>query len=168
MQKLNWALFTVFFIVFVASCEKDDICVEGDTPLLVLEFFDAANPTANKNVTALRILGEGQSSAVNTFSDRSSVNNVQIPLRTETDVSTFLIISNSATNDSGQETGNIDTLTFNYERIEDFVSRACGFIVNYDSLTTDLQPGSGNWILDIEIVRANITNSDSTHVKIFH
>ncbi|MDC6407020.1 MULTISPECIES: DUF6452 family protein [Maribacter] len=168
MQKLGWVLFAVLCILFVASCEKDDICVEGDTPLLVLEFFDAANPTANKNVTALRILGEGQSTAVNTFTDRSNLNNVQIPLRTETDATTFLMISNSATNDGGQETGNIDTLTFNYERLEDFTSRACGFIVNYDSLTTNLQSGSDNWILDIEIVRANITNSDSTNVKIFH
>ena len=168
MQKLSLVLFAVLCIVSVASCEKDDICVEGNTPLLVLEFFDAANPEANKNVTALRIVGEGQNSTVNTFTDRSNVNNVQIPLRTEMDATTFLIISNSATNDGGQETGNIDTLTFNYERLQDFASRACGFVVNYDSLSTDLQTGSGNWILDIEIVRASITNSDSTHVKIFH
>ncbi|PIB38867.1 DUF6452 family protein [Maribacter sp. 4G9] len=168
MQKLKWVLYTLLFAGIITSCEKDDICVEGNTPLLVLEFFDAANPSANKNVTALRIIGEGQNSTVNTFTDRSSVNNVQIPLKTDVDATTFLIISNSATNDTGQETGNIDTLTFNYDRIEDFASRACGFVINYDNVSPELLSGSGNWITDIEVIRASITNSDSTHVKIFH
>lgn len=168
MQNLNRVIFALFLTTVISSCEKDDICVEGDTPLLVLEFFDAANPEANKNVTALRIIGEGQTTAVNTFTDRSNLNSVTLPLKTEADATTFYLISNSATNDGGQETGNIDTLTFNYERIEDFASRACGFVVNYENLTTNLLSGSGNWIMDIEVIRATVTNSDSTHVKIFH
>ncbi|UWX55966.1 DUF6452 family protein [Maribacter litopenaei] len=168
MQNFNRVIFALFLTTVISSCEKDDICVEGDTPLLVLEFFDAANPETNKNVTALRIMGEGQTSAVNTFTDRSNLNSVTLPLKTEADATTFYLISNSATNDGGQETGNIDTLTFNYDRIEDFASRACGFVVNYENLNTNLQSGSGNWITDIEVIRATVTNSDSTHVKIFH
>lgn len=168
MKKLNRVIFTLFLITTISSCEKDDICVEGDTPLLVIEFFDSANPEANKNVTSLRIIGDGKTTTVDTFADRSNISNVTIPLKTEVDATTFYFISNSDTNDGGQETGNIDTLTFNYDRIEDFASRACGFVVNYENLTTNLSSGTGTWIADIEILRASVTNSDSTHVKIFH
>lgn len=168
MRKLRWVLLTLIFIGVIASCEKDDICVEGNTPLLVLEFFDAANPTVTKNVTTLRIVGEGQNSTVNTFADRSNLSSVSLPLKTDNDQTTFYIIANSASNDAGQETGNVDTLTFSYDRIEDFVSRACGFIVNYENVSPELSAGSANWITDIEVIRASVTNSDSTHVKIFH
>ncbi|ASV28952.1 DUF6452 family protein [Maribacter cobaltidurans] len=168
MRKLNRVIFTFLLTITLTSCEKDDICVEGNTPLLVLEFFNVADTTAVKNVTALRIVGEGQTVTVNTFTDRSNLSSVAIPLRTEENSTTFYLISNSASNDNGQETGNIDTLTFNYDRIEDFKSRACGFVVNYDNVSTELQTGSGNWIADIEVIRASVTNSDSTHVKIFH
>ena len=168
MRKLNRVIFTFLLTITLTSCEKDDICVEGNTPLLVLEFFNVADTTAVKNVTALRIVGEGQTVTVNTFTDRSDLSSVAIPLRTEENSTTFYLISNSASNDNGQETGNIDTLTFNYDRIEDFKSRACGFVVNYDNVSTELQTGSGNWIADIEVIRASVTNSDSTHVKIFH
>ncbi len=168
MRKLIRVIFTFLLTITLTSCEKDDICVEGNTPLLVLEFFNVADTTAVKNVTALRIVGEGQAVTVNTFTDRSNLSSVAIPLRTEENSTTFYLISNSASNDNGQETGNIDTLTFNYDRIEDFKSRACGFVVNYDNVSTELQTGSGNWIADIEVIRASVTNSDSTHVKIFH
>lgn len=168
MNKIHWVCLSLFAIIVISSCEKDDICVEGDTPLLVLEFFNVSDTSATKNVTSLRIVGEGQNITINTFTDRANVSSVNIPLKTENDETTFYLISNSATNDDGQETGNIDTLTFNYNRIEDFTSRACGFVINYDNLTTDLQSGSGNWIADIEVLRASVTNSDSTHVKIFH
>ena len=168
MRKLIRVIFTFLLTITLTSCEKDDICVEGNTPLLVLEFFNIADTTAVKNVTALRIVGEGQTLTVNTFTDRSNLSSVSIPLRTEENSTTFYLISNSASNDNGQETGNIDTLTFNYDRIEDFKSRACGFVVNYDNVSTELQTGSGNWIADIEVIRASVTNSDSTHVKIFH
>jgi hypothetical protein len=78
------------------------------------------------------------------------------------------MVSNSALDENGNETGNIDTLTFSYNRLENFASRGCGFIVNYENLTDQLASGADNWIQDVEIVRSLIINTDSTHVKIFH
>ncbi len=81
----------------------------------------------------------------------------------------FLLISDSADNDDGTEIGNIDIVDFNdYARLEDFKSRACGFIVNYEELAGALQTDTDNWIQEIEIIRSEIINSDSTHVKIYH
>ena len=67
-----------------------------------------------------------------------------------------------------RETGNIDTLTFNYATNEVFISRACGFVANYDGLSDELTVESENWIQNIEIVSSLIQKQDSAHVKIFH
>ncbi|WP_047247867.1 DUF6452 family protein [Maribacter thermophilus] len=168
MAKFRLFVFILLGILMAASCEKDDICVEGDTPLLVIEFYDISDTSTLKSVTALRVVGEGQSTTVNTVSDRSDLSTITIPLKTDSDETTFLLISDSASDDSGAETGNIDTVTFNYERIEDFASRACGFVISYSNLSANVQTDSEPWIADIEVVISDITNSDSTHVKIFH
>lgn len=64
--------------------------------------------------------------------------------------------------------GDIDTLYFNYNRIDKFVSRACGYIANYENLSGDLKMETDNWIKDIEIVTPLVENSTAAHVKIYH
>lgn len=168
MKNFQRSLLVLLCLIAVASCEKDDICVEGDTPLMVIEFFDSNDTTALKNVTALRVVGEGQTVTVNTVTDRSNLNTITIPLKTAEDATSFLLISNSASAENGAETGNIDTVNFSYTRLEDFKSRACGFIITYEDLSATLQTDTDNWIQDIEITQTQIINADSTHVKIFH
>lgn len=167
MKKLGYGVGLFLFVLGLASCEKDDICVEGNTPLLVIEFFDSEDRETLKNVVTLRVQGEGQETPVNTFTDRTSLNKITLPLKADADSTGFLFISNSAETDS-LETGNIDTLAFNYSRLEDFKSRACGFIINYEALQGTLQTGTDNWIQEIEIIRSTVITSDSTHVKIYH
>ncbi len=168
MHKLRIGILIFLGIISAASCEKDDICVEGDTPLLVVEFYDITDTTTLKNVPSLRVVGLGQTVTVNTVADRSALNKISIPLKTTVNTTSFILISNSATSDDGLETGNIDTLNFSYGRTEDFLSRGCGFVVNYDSLSTNATPDGSNWIQDIQIIRSQVINSDSTHVKIYH
>ncbi len=151
----------------LVSCEKDDICVDGNTPLLVVRFYDAANPTEFKDVQALRVVGLGQEFTVDTFQDRTGQDSIGLPLRIDQENTTFLLIQESSTEEEF-ETGNIDTLTFNYETKEVFISRACGFVANYEALTNELKPGSDNWILDVEITRSLVQMQDSAHVKIYH
>ncbi|WP_027077571.1 DUF6452 family protein [Maribacter antarcticus] len=168
MKNFGFSILIFLYLLTVASCEKDDICVEGNTPLMVIEFFDISNRDDLKNVTTLRVVGEGQTVTVNTVTDRTNLNKIIIPLKTAADTTGFLLIANSASNDDGLEIGNIDTVSFNYARLEDFKSRACGFIINYEELNGVFQTDTDNWIQDIEIMRTEIINSDSTHVKIFH
>ncbi|MGB3150951.1 MAG: DUF6452 family protein [Maribacter sp.] len=165
MNKLRLGTILFLSIIGISSCEKDDICVDADTPLLVLEFFDIADTSALKEVPNLRVIGLGQSANLNAV---ANLNTISIPLKTTEDATSLLMVSNSALDENGNETGNIDTLTFSYNRLENFASRGCGFIVNYENLTDQLASGADNWIQDVEIVRSLIINTDSTHVKIFH
>ncbi len=167
MKKILPALLILTGSLCIPGCEKDDICVDGDTPLLVVRFYNADNPTSTKSVTLLRVVGVGKTEPVDTFTDRSTTDSIALPLKVDASTSSFYFISDSATTDS-LETGNIDTLAFNYTVHDVFVSRACGFVANFSDLTAQLQQGKGNWILDVEIDTTEITNSASAHVKIFH
>ena len=168
MKRLHIVLLFFIGIVAISSCEKDDICVEGDTPLLVIEFYNIADTSALKNVPTLRVVGVGQNITVNTVADRSATNKITIPLKTNENSTSFIMISNSADSENGSETGNIDTVNFSYTRLENFLSRGCGFVVNYNELQAEITEDASNWIQNIEVTRAQVINSDSTHVKIFH
>lgn len=149
------------------SCEKDDICVDGDTPLLIIRFFDSAETDTPKAVGQLRIIGLGQDAPVDTFADRSTLDSIALPLRPGETQTTFLLIENSQ-DEEGLEIGNIDTLRFTYGTTGAFVSRACGFVANYENLSPELQAGSGNWIQNIEVLNPSVQTQDSTHVAIYH
>ncbi|MEJ1222205.1 DUF6452 family protein [Sediminicola sp. 1XM1-17] len=158
----------IMTIVAFSSCEKDDICVDGDTPLLVIGFYDVNDTTAAKKVTKLRVAGENQQFTVNTVADRTDLDLIEIPLRINSPNTSFVLISNSATNSSNEETGNADIVTFNYDTNEVFVSRACGFIANYENLSGTLGSDSDHWIQGVEIVKTTINDQAAAHVKIYH
>ena len=159
-------LFIIAFISF-GACEKDDICVDGDTPLLVIRFYDVDNPTVLKKATKFRIVGVGQNTTVTTVSDRTDLDSIAIPLKVIENSTGFYFISNSSDVDA-VEVGDLDTLYFNYTRKDKFVSRACGYIANFENLSGDLKLETDNWIKDIEIVTPLVENSTAAHVKIFH
>lgn len=154
-------------LMLLGGCEKDDICVDGDTPLLIIKFFDAENPLDAKSVNRLRVLGLGKDEAVDTFTDRSTLDSIAIPLRPGETETTFIMILDSQ-DDEEQEIGNPDTVRFDYQTREVFISRACGFVAQYDELESQLQTGSENWIQNIEVEYTSVQNLDSTHVSIFH
>ena len=167
MEKIRILLLVLIVIISFTACEKDDICVDGNTPLLIIRFYDSENPGELKAVPSLRVVGLGQSSTVNTFADRTSLDSIALPLRINEANTGFILISDSADEDD-LETGNNDTLTFDYSTLEVFISRACGYIANYDDLGELLTSDSENWIQNIEIVSPLIQQQDSDHVKIFH
>lgn len=169
MKRLIFFSFLLFFIS-ISSCEKDDICVDGDTPLLIVRFYDAENPTEFKSVTGLRVVGLGKTTTVNTVSDRSALDSIAIPLNPAAEATGFLLISDSQDDDEGNEAGDIDTLTFSYQTIDTYVSRACGFVANYENLDSNLTVDTQNWIQNIEIIKTTVQLEEVTtaHVKIFH
>jgi hypothetical protein len=151
----------------LGGCEKDDICVDGDTPLLIIKFLDDENPEDSKNVNQLRVLGLGQDDVVDTFADRTTLDSIAIPLRPGETQTTFIFILDSA-DEEELEIGNRDTIRFDYNTREVFISRACGFVAQYEDLESELQEGSENWIRNIEVENAFVQNPDTTHVSIFH
>ncbi|WP_318312401.1 DUF6452 family protein [Flagellimonas crocea] len=172
MRKIIPILLIITILGYVSSCEKDDICVDGDTPLLVIGFFDINDTTVAKRVSSIRIRNIDIDSILtnDSFTDRSnSPDSLRVPLRSNATTTTYAIISGSADNDeTDQETGNIDTLTITYELGEAFVSRACGFVANYNNISVTVPESEENWIQDINVVKSNVENSNNIHVKIFH
>lgn len=160
-------LFLLFGLSFMA-CEKDDICVDANTPLLVIRFYDFEDQSTLKAVPSLRVLGVGKDTPLNTFTDRATLDSIGIPLKVNDTSSLFNLIVNSADDENNVETGNQDNLLFSYTTKEVFKSRACGFIVNYDNLTNNLESDADNWIKSIIIDTTTVTNSAMAHVKIFH
>jgi hypothetical protein len=168
MKKLLTSILILLCLISVGSCEKDDICVDGDTPLLVIRFFDIANDTVLKEVPSLRVVGEGQS--ITAFSpDRSDLDSIAIPLQVTQNSTAFSLINSSADDpDSNVETGNIDVINFTYTLKEVYTSRACGFVMNFDNLSATLTTDVDNWIQQIIITDTLIENNAQYHVKILH
>ena len=167
IEKTRACLLIISCLLIANGCEKDDICVEGDTKLLIIRFYDSDNPDQFKPVSDLRVIGLDQENPVDTFTDRSDLDSIAIPLRINEPDTGFQLISDSADEDM-METGNIDTLTFTYTTQEEFVSRACGFIANYTDLQETLTTDSENWIQNIEIISTTVNSQESAHVQIFH
>lgn len=166
MKKSVAVLLISLLLIYASSCEKDDICVEGDTPLLVIGFFDINDSAVAKSVPSLRIKEVLLDSVVNTMADRSNLDSIGLPLRSDASGTRFVLIHNSRNNEAGEEIGNLDTLTVTYGVGETFVSRACGFVATYDNLDVELPEGPDNWIKDIRIAQQNIENANNVHVKI--
>jgi hypothetical protein len=160
-------LFTLF-LFGVQGCEKDDICVDGDTPLLIVKFYDSEEPETSKPVDNLRVIGLGQDTPVGTFADRSTLDSIAIPLRPEEGETTFILILDSEDADEDADSGNADTLRFTYATTGEFISRACGFVANYENLNAQLEPDPLNWIQNIEVINSSVQKQDTTHVSIFH
>lgn len=157
-----------------SSCEKDDICDANTvtTPRLVISFYDVNNSSVAKNVTNLKIIGEGMTEGIS-FNGSTLINGstVSIPLKTDADTTTFSFILNFG--NSNPALVNEDILKFNYARENIFVSRACGFKTNYtldpiipythsDAAVPDLK-----WIQYISVKNSIIDNENETHLEIF-
>ena len=163
MNKLKIAFFIVLGIISFSACEKDDICVDGNTPLLVIRFYNASDSTEIKAVPNLVVRGLISPDTLDVITNAAS-DSIAVPLRSDTTNTSFLL-SQQATDD---DPVNFDVLTYSYETQEVFISRACGFVANFENLSHVLTPDTDNWIKDIEIISPTIENSETAHVKIFH
>ena len=163
-----WVLLLAVLLA-TGSCEKDDICVDGDTPLLAIGFFDLTDPEVltAKEVSSLRIREINSEGFPPSVSDRSTTDSVAIPLPNNVQTVSYELISNSATIDD-TETGNIDTLTITYTRGQRFVSRACGFVAVYEDITPSLVNDGDNWIQDIVVIDTTIRFTNRIHLKVLH
>lgn len=164
MKKYIITSLLLLFAVSSWNCEKDDICAETTpkTPKVIIDFYDIINQTELKNVTNLVIIEP----SFNSGFSYNGVNTINIPLRTNQDTTTLQFILNGSDNDTTNDI--IDELTFNYERNDVYISRACGYKTLFQLNTPNgITTSSNNWIQNIEIIQANINNENETHVKIY-
>lgn len=167
-------LLLLFFALTFSSCEKDDICDANTqtTPRLVIEFYDFSNPSVLKNVTNLKVVGEGMTDGI-IFNglQTTSGNRISIPLKTiETSTSYSFTLNSGNPNPALIDT---DIINFNYTTQELFVSRACGYktLFTLDPTTpythTAAATADQKWIQFISVERSNIENENEIHIKIF-
>lgn len=172
MKKLLIAaLCTVTLAFLFYGCEKDDICVDAVTPRLIIQFYDKDDFSELKSVTLLKVIGEGENQAVYLNDSQDSVlttNEIALPLKTLENTTSFVFITNYGVDSDGNEVGNRDTITFHYSRNELYVSRACGYKVNYSDLTKTLVTDGDNWISNVVIENSDVLDETATHVYIYH
>jgi hypothetical protein len=164
---MNHKLFLfILLLVSFSSCEKDDICAKGTpvTPRIIIEFYDAVQPTVVKNVIQLGVIEPNLTSGL-AF---TGVSKIQVPLKTNQNSTILRFIQNGS--DTNASNDNIDILTFNYQRVDEYVSRACGFKTLFYLNETNpitLTADSNNWIQNIQVQQINIENENEVHVKIY-
>lgn len=160
MKKLKIPLIILLGILSFSACEKDDICIDADTPRLIIRFYDIADTTEFKDVANMVVRGLLPSGAQDTIPN-TALDSIVLPLRVDVPSTSFTISRRT-------DTINIDTITFDYERREIYQSRACGYIVNYDSLRANVVQDDSVWIQETRITTPLVENTASAHVKIFH
>ncbi|WP_348799585.1 DUF6452 family protein [Flavobacterium adhaerens] len=163
-----------------SSCEPDDICDPNTptTPRMLVQFYDYNNPSKLKDVTTLKIIGEGMTEGVVLSPSASgdaqyvtSGNNILLPLNTNTDQVKYKFILFYG--NKNPLFVNEDNLEFNYTRENSYVSRACGFKTTFELnakspfVLTDAETADQMWIKHVIIEQRNITYENETIVKIF-
>ena len=151
------------FIFFFLNCEKDDICIQDiqETPDLILLMLDSEDNNTRQSPLGFRIRAIGTENILPQSNDDS----IPLHLNTQEKVTQFEFILNE-----GNDNQNIDTLQINYQRIDQYINRACGyranFILQQPSITL-LNPGN-DWIKGYIILKDTITDEKAAHLGILY
>ena len=163
-----------------SSCEPDDICDPNTptTPRMLIKFYNISNPSEQKNVRNLKVIGEGMAEAVvltpTATGDARYVtnqNSILLPLTTEADIVKYTFILEY--DNINPLITNSDNLEFNYSSKNIYVSRACGFKTNFNLnaskpfTLTDSTTADGKWIQYMTVEKYNLANENETIIKIF-
>ena len=149
----KYLILFIGFLIFL-SCEKDDICIEENTPGLIIRFYDNDDHEKVRELTKTNIWAVGKDS----LSDYSneSLDSIVVPLNLSENFTKYVIENNTIK----------DTIEFKYSRNDIYISRSCGYKTIFENLTI------GNntllWIKDTEILNATIENETTTHINIYH
>ena len=176
MKKIIAFLFVLVFSI--SGCEKDDICDANTstTPRLVIEFYSITNSSVLKNVTDLKVIGDGMTNGIvfSSATDGSQYvtngSKIYIPLKTDANSTTFSFILNYGY--SNPSFVNEDKITFNYTHRDVFVSRACGYktLFTLDPINPYTQtavPSTNLKWMQLSVDKSNIDNENETHITVY-
>ena len=161
MYKIKSIFLTI--LIFLFACEPDDICLSeiDDTPKLLIGFYDK-NSGNLKEVENLKIQGL-DNDQIYVF---ETLDSVGIPLINNKNLTTFNLTKNFV--EDNVDSGNNDKMFVNYNPNWIYISRACGYITNYDIDNLIIENDIENWIIDSEIITYSIKDEENIHVKIYH
>ncbi|NRR92518.1 hypothetical protein HSX10_13165 [Winogradskyella undariae] len=189
-----------FLILLIAialiNCERDDICASTTqtTPRLIVEFYDATDTDELLNVSRITVYGEGlvtdddgniiepleESDATLLFNENA--NTIELPLiigaeGVEATITTRYVLEKDTDlrieDEDDTTNSNIDIIEITYNTEFVYVSRACGYKSNFNSLgvSRETETNGDNWISNIEIeetTQQSIEDENTTHVRIYH
>ncbi|WP_194766433.1 DUF6452 family protein [Tamlana sp. I1] len=179
LKIIGISLLLILGISIAIACEPDDICPgELDTtPRLVIDFYDASNPTAKKNVFTMIAQGVGNDAVLSDYYF-TTTDDVLLPLKTDVNTTQYVLVSDAKVNDNGTPDdtsddfieGNPDTITISYSREEVYVSRACGYKTIYKNVTLTIEPDTDNWMVSRQPVNDNqsVENENEAQFIIWH
>ncbi len=150
----KYSITFIALIILIASCQKDDFCIDPVTPQLVIRFYDNEYPDEFKKTTDLYVWASGKEEFVEGY-DGVKTDSIAIPLDPADNFTLYYL----------EDDGILDSITINYIRKEIFVSRSCGYKYIFENLT--LTNVSDDWILDTEITNETVEN-ETEHIKIWH
>ncbi|MCC8360216.1 DUF6452 family protein [Salinimicrobium sediminilitoris] len=162
MNRFQKWLFLGGFFVLTLGCQRDDICPEGTetTPLLVIEFYDPLDPTRLKAVPNLTVRASGKEEIL---LGPETVNTISIPLRTNENFTEYIFTTNSNSNEENQ-----DIISFTYSPDPEYLNRACGYKINYNSLDVAVNADEDNWIISETIIQESVENETEAHIYFTH
>ena len=162
MKSIQKWHFLTAFIFLTFGCQKDDICPPGTetTPLLVIEFYDAEDPTRLKAVPGLVVRATGKEE---NFLGPTTTNAVSIPLRTNENFTEYSFIINA-----GTETENEDVVTFSYSPTLDYLNRACGYKMDFLNIDVTTVNDGDTLITSDIILQENVENETEAHISFTH
>ena len=142
--------------LFIISCEKDDICIEGsdNTNRITIGFLDneTKNPTG---ITLINVKSIGNDSIIHEVFSGGSI---KLPLKVNSNKTQFIFDNKEA----------IDTLTIYHQSIHQYLNRSCGYKSNFLVNTqTEITKKTG-WIREITIVKDSIFNEEKTNIFIHY
>lgn len=162
MKQFQRCLFLTVFFFIILGCQKDDICPPGTetTPQLVIEFYDATDPSRLKAVQNLVVRATGQEQ---NLLGPITTNTITIPLRTDQNFTEYSFKASSA-----GEQQNEDLITFSYTPTPEYLNRACGYKINFTDLGVTSHNDSSNWIFSEVVLQENLENEAQAHIAITH
>jgi len=162
---MNKKIITILSLLLLLNgCTKDDICPEGtaSTPLLIIRFNDVENPLDLKSVSKLTIETDYDPS-VTLYTDVTT-DSIAIPLQTGSNNTRYRFIMNKGLVDEIT-----DIYSFDYERNDIYINRACGFKTTYTEFTAEeVDSGPVDWIIYLIILDPIIEDETKAHITILH
>src|SRR5680860_1887398 len=90
MSKLKIPFIILLGILAFSACEKDDICIDADTPRLVIQFYDVLDTTQSKDVQNLVVIGLDEMGLRDTIPN-VALDSIILPLRTNATSTSFTL-----------------------------------------------------------------------------
>ena len=155
-------LFLLIVFLFIASCEKDDICIDPTTPHLIIRFYNKDDTSKVKAVTNLKVSVKNSLDDIIDIGSVATTDSIALPLNVDIDTTKVYLTKNVSETSPGIE----DVFDVNYNRDEVFVSRSCGYKTVYNNVNATNT--TNDWIQNISFVSTKINNENQAHLTIFH